>query len=164
LVLTAVAAALPAVVNAQVAMGVKPLRLGAQANFATDGSTFGLGARGEYSLATMVPSLTDFRFVGSFDFFFPDAGSYFELNAGVATSFSMPTAPVTPYAGAGLNIARSSIDFGGTIGTRSNTDVGLNVFGGVRFKPMGTLIPFAEARIELGGGENFVISGGLLFF
>ena len=153
LALTAVAA-LPAVVGAQDMMGVKPFRLGAQADFITDNSDFGIGARVEHSLASLVPSLMDFRFVGSFDFYFPDAGSFVEINGGVATSFRMPGAPVTPYAGAGLGIARSS----------SNTDVGLNLFGGVRFKPMGTAAPYAEARLRLGDGSAFILTAGVLLF
>jgi opacity protein-like surface antigen len=163
LVWAATAAALPAVVHAQVA-AAKPLRLGPQATFITDGSTFGVGLRGEYSLATMVPSLTDFRFVGSFDYYFPDVGSSFELNAGVATSFTMPNAPVTPYAGAGLSIFHSSADLGPPVGTVSSTDVGLNILGGVRFRPMGSALPYAEVRLRLGDGSAFIITAGALLF
>lgn len=162
LMLAAAAAAVPAVVSAQTA-GVKPFRFGAQIDYGTEVEAIGVGARVEYSLASMVPSLTDFRFVGSFDWFFPDAIDYFEINAGVATSFPMSGGAMTPYAGAGLNYARASADVPG-FGSVSNSEVGLNIMGGLRFRPMGSLVPFVEARLELGGGEQFVISGGLLFF
>lgn len=151
LALTMAMVAAPTIARAQT-MGVPPFHFGAQADFATDGSVFGVGGRVEYGLTSMVPSLTDFRFVGSFDVFFPSAGSYWEINPGVATSFNLANAPVKPYAGAGLNIAHGT----------GNTDIGLNLFGGVKFKAMGTLTPFAEARLELGGGENFIITGGIM--
>jgi hypothetical protein len=39
----------------------------------------------------------------------------------------------------------------------------LNLLGGIRFNTSRSLQPFAEARIELGGGEQLVLAGGFLF-
>lgn len=161
LMLAAAAAALPAVASAQTA-NVKPFRFGAQVSYGLDVEAIGAGARVEYSLASMVPSLNDFRFVGSFDWFFPDGFDYFEINAGVATSFPMSGGAMVPYAGAGLGIARVSVDVPG-FGSASSTETGLNIMGGLKFKPMGSLVPFVEARLELGGGEQLVLTGGILF-
>lgn len=161
LALAAVAAFIPAVAHAQ---GVKPFHFGVQGDFETDGSNFGVGGRVEYGLATMVPSLTNFRVAGSFDYFFVGSGvTLWELNANALTDIPMSSSPLNLYIGAGLNYAHASVDLGGAFGTVSNSDVGLNVLGGLRFKNMGSMTPFVEARFELGGGENFIITGGLLF-
>ena len=167
LALAAVAAALPAVVNAQAAPAIKPFRFGPQISLVTEGTTLGVGGRVEYSLSSMVPSLTDFRVVGSVDYFLIDkpagatGASSIEIDVGVATSFSMPSAPVTPYAGAGLAMNRSSVSGGGT--TVSGSETGLNIFGGVRFKPMGKLLPQVELRLPLYSGGDLIITGGVLF-
>jgi hypothetical protein len=69
--------------------------------------------------------------------------------------------PVMPFAFGGLNIARYSIDVPGA-GSFSDTQVGINLGGGVNFSA-GSLNPFAGAKIELEGGESFVIFGGIGF-
>jgi hypothetical protein len=46
--------------------------------------------------------------------------------------------------------------------TEDDTDVGLNLGGGVRFLFANT-IPFLEARVTIGGVEQLVIGGGVLF-
>lgn len=90
--------------------------------------------------------------------------TYLEINANVAYSFPLSgSSSLRPYAGGGLNIARSSIDFDlPGLRSTSDTEVGLNVLGGSKFGS-GRLTPFAELRLELGGGEQFVITGGFLF-
>lgn len=160
--LALVAAAVPVAVSAQTA-AARPFNLGAQANFETEGSNFGIGVRYENSLNRLVQNLP-LRAAASFDYFFIDNVTYFEINANVLYSFTMANSPVTPYAGGGLNYARMSVDFGPPIGSQSNSDVGLNLVGGVQFRSMGSLKPFVEGRFELGGGENFIITAGLLFF
>jgi hypothetical protein len=86
----------------------------------------------------------------------------FEVNGDLAYFFPVGEAtPVMPFAFAGLNIFRTSIDLGGTFGTVSNTDVGLNLGGGVQFP--GTLQPFAGAKFEIQEGTGFAIFGGIGF-
>ena len=44
----------------------------------------------------------------------------------------------------------------------SDTDLGLNLLGGTLFG-RGKVNPFVELRVELAGGEQFVLTGGVLF-
>ncbi|HSM15425.1 MAG TPA: hypothetical protein VK845_00320 [Gemmatimonadales bacterium] len=135
------------------------VRVGGQINFADD-FDFGLGPR----IVVADPALGEFRFIGTFDLYFPDdrAGvdiDYWEINGNVVYDFAIQSAPtLVPYVGAGLNIAHIS---GGT-GFGSDTDIGANLLGGMEFKT-GRLRPFVELRVELEGGEQFVVTGGLLF-
>ncbi|HWO89642.1 MAG TPA: hypothetical protein VNL98_10890 [Gemmatimonadales bacterium] len=161
----AVAALVAAVPTQAVAQGAaRPFNIGGQVSFGGD-SDLGIGVRYENQLNSLMPSMPTLRAVGSFDFFFPGQGvDWLEFNIGAVYGFSgMSGGAITPYAGGGLNIARVSVDLG-TLGSSSNTEVGLNLIGGARFRAMGSMTPYAEVRLELGGGEQFVITGGLLFF
>ncbi len=140
--------------------------VGGQLSYGDDVNA-GIGVRGTFGLTTRIP----LQIIGSFDYFFPgDIGgsdiTYWELNGNLVYLFSIPTLPtVTPYAGAGLNLAyvSSQVDiFGLAPTTFSSTELGLNLLGGAQFN-LGPVTPFGELRIELGGGEQFVITGGALF-
>jgi len=141
------------------------VRFGAQASVADD-VDLGLGARVLFSLKQFSERLEG---IASFDWFFPDSGAgvdwtYFELNGNVVYSIPLSnTSALRPYAGGGLNIARSSVEV--NVPGRpsaSDTEIGLNLLGGSKFGS-GRITPFAELRLELGGREQFVISGGILF-
>ena len=99
-----------------------------------------------------------------FDWYFPDCGgdcSYFEINADGLYPLEFGEG-FAPYVGGGLNIARISFDFGGFGGGDvSNTEIGLNAIGGAMFD-LGGFDVGAEAKIELGGGEQFVLAGYVL--
>lgn len=133
-------------------------RWGPQLSLADD-ADFGLGARLEHDFAA--PPLT---LIGSFDWFFPDGDvDYWELNANLVYNFRIADAPtVTPYVGGGLNIAHASWDSDELLDDSSDTEPGLNILGGVRFDA-GSIAPFVEARVEIEGGEQFVVTGGILF-
>jgi hypothetical protein len=90
--------------------------------------------------------------------------SAFELNGNLAVPFTLEGSSIEPYGGAGINVARFSVSSGeGPFeGERDDTEVGLNILGGIFF-PISDLRGFAEAKIELSGGEQFVLSGGILF-
>ncbi len=146
------------------------VHLGGQLSFADD-FDLGIGARATFGLPTPAP----LEIVGTIDYFFPDDVpgvdiSYWEINANLVYLFRIPAPSVTPYAGGGLNFSRISAnvdlsEFGGVEVpgiAASNSEMGLNLLGGARFN-LGSLTPFAELRFELGGGEQFVISGGALF-
>jgi len=128
------------------------IRFGPQLSLAEDADV-GIGGRLEIGLPRAPVSIW-----GSFDLFFPDGpADYWEFNANASYDFHLPTTPtVVPYAGGGLNIAHISV------GPADDTDAGLNLLGGVRF-PLPSVMPFFELRIELGGGEMFVATGGVLF-
>ena len=91
-------------------------------------------------------------------------GDYFELNGGVLYRFPVDSDDVSPFALGGLNIARGKgegVGPGGS-GSRTDTDLGLNLGGGVTFLT-GEVRPSVGLKIELSGGEGFVIFGALGF-
>ena len=134
-----------------------------------DDFDLGVGAAVAFPLAEVHENLSA---VGSFAFFFPGDGSgfgvdvdYLEFNADVMYQIPMDGASVVPWLLAGLNIARisASVDISGVgSASNSNTEIGLNAGGGITF-PRESVSPFAGAKIELGGGEGFVLFGGLSF-
>jgi hypothetical protein len=159
-----VVAALAVVSQQAVAQAnVRPIRFGVQGSWASDNVDFGVGARVVYpALGTMV-KVAGLEGYASFDFFFPgNSVTYWELNPGVTYNLALSGLKgVSPYVGGGLNVAHISVDLGG-FGTASDTKMGLNVLGGGRFG-LGKLSAFAEARYEIGGGERFVATFGILF-
>lgn len=150
-----------------------PVSFGAQLSFADD-TDLGIGVRAMVGTENLIEET---RFVGSFDWFFPDEGggvdvSYWELN--LNGHYMLPfelDSPIDFYAGGGLNIAHLSVDIpditvGGFTtqgGSASDTDIGLNILGGLDFRISDSLGGFGELRIELGGGEQFVLTGGVRF-
>lgn len=139
------------------------ISIGGQVSWGDD-SDLGLGARGTFRLPTKAAPL---EIIGTVDYFFPGdvAGldlTYWEINANLVYLFRVPAPIVTPYAGAGLNLAHASID-GGTPGVElSDTQLGLNFLGGAKFN-VGSVTPFGELRMEFDGGDQFLISAGVLF-
>lgn len=167
LVPTAALAAL-ALLTAPAAAQDNPLSFGVQASLADD-VDFGVGARATLGTDNIVQ---DSRVAASFDLFFPDDGggvdvSYWEIN--LNGHYMLPVAPDAPvdfYAGAGLNFASISVDAEDTgFGDPSydDTDLGLNLLGGIDWAITEQLDGYGEIRIELGGGEQIVFTVGLGF-
>ncbi|WP_457654427.1 outer membrane protein [Rhodocaloribacter sp.] len=100
----------------------------------------------------------------AFDYYFTESPlnvSQFSINA----LYPLRYPGLRPYVGGGIGITRLSIDrdgrgFGGF--DKSDTDVGLNLIGGVVFRT-GNLRPFAQAQITFGDVDLFTVAGGLLF-
>jgi hypothetical protein len=134
-----------------------------------DDADFGIGAFVNFAVPEIHENLA---FSGDFGIFFPGDGGYdevdvdyWELNANGLFRFPIESTSVSPWALAGLNIAHGSVgvDFGELgSGSGSDTEIGVNLGGGVTFNT-GSLQPFAGAKVELGGGEGAVIFGGLVF-
>lgn len=138
------------------------ISFGAQGSYGGD-TDLGVGARVELPLSSIHEQLSA---AGSFDYFFPDGFDYFEVNANGLFSIPMEGGSLMPYVGAGLNYARIDVSVSGPFGTvgGSTSEIGLNVLGGSKFGGGdSSLTPFAEARFELSGGEQFVLTGGVLF-
>jgi hypothetical protein len=141
-------------------------RFGAHAIWAND-FELGVGARLEMDMAGKLskqPPLSRAFFIGQFDYYLdPCEGgdcTVFEINPGIAVPLNATT--LKPYVGAGLNIARVSVDLGPTFGSASDTEIGLNLLGGLKLNLSG-MDAFTEARLALGGGEQFSIAFGILF-
>ncbi|GBC84353.1 hypothetical protein HRbin11_00778 [bacterium HR11] len=119
----------------------------------------GLGVRAFWNLRRLARNL---ELLTTFDYFFPGGGlSYFEINGNLVYNFHLRQTSLTPYAGLGLNIAHASVE--GFFGFEaSDTDIGVNFLGGVKY-PLSRLLIFGELRVEAGGGEQFVVAGGVLY-
>lgn len=114
---------------------------------------FGVGARVWVGLPVQTVPLAAF---GEFDYFFPDGFDYWEINANVVYLFPIQNPVISPYGGAGLNFA--NFDFTGG----STTEVGLNLLVGANLN-LQAVKPYADARFEVSGGEQFVVTAGLSF-
>jgi hypothetical protein len=134
------------------------LDLGAQVNWAED-ADLGIGGRASLRLPILASA---FEVIGSFDLFFPDEEGldYWEINANVLHAIPLKGAPLAVYVGTGLNVAYTSDDT--DLSDQSDTQVGLNILGGLRWTGL-PVTPFAEVRWELEGGEQFVLTGGAMF-
>jgi hypothetical protein len=145
--------AVPSVVEAQVQFGPQ-IAWG-------DDADFGIGARVALGLP-QVREGVQLHIAG--DYFFIDCPSeldcsWIELNSNL--HLPVPLAPnMATYAGAGLNVARVKVSVPGF--SASDTEVGLNILGGIRF-PAAALTPFVEASFTLGGSEQFGVRAGILF-
>lgn len=137
-------------------------RFGAQVSYASDDIDFGVGAHLDYPLSRLLNNAPVFAQLSA-DFFFPGNDlTYIELNWNALYKFRIQNSPLLPYAGAGLNFAYA--DFGGACTADcSNSDLGLNLVGGLQFPNAGRLLPFVQARLEVNGGELFVLTGGIHF-
>jgi len=120
-----------------------------------DDLDFGVGG----FVAIPVPSLNpNLAIVPNFIYYFPEFFDAFEINGDVIYNFPVSAdSPVVPWAMAGLNILRLSS------GSLSNTEIGLNLGGGVNFVTSSSLSPFAGAKFEIQDGSGFVIFGGIGF-
>jgi hypothetical protein len=126
-----------------------------------DDADLGIGAGVEFDLPSLYPGIA---FHGDFLYFFPgDDFDYFEVNTNLTYDFPLEDAAVVPFALAGLNIGRASIDSESPgIDGISETEVGFNLGGGIKFN-VGSFQPRVAARFVLGGYEGFTIFGFLPF-
>jgi hypothetical protein len=134
-----------------------------------DDFDFGIGG----FITVPIPSFAEgLSLIADLGIFFPDDPpgadwSYFEINGGVLYRFDVDSDQVSPFAMGGLNIARFSIEGEGVgpgpgSNRRSDTDLGINLGGGVTFLT-GAMRPSVGLKIQLSGGEGFVLFGALGF-
>lgn len=89
--------------------------------------------------------------------------SVFAVDLNALYEFGVDNQAFTPYAGGGIGITRYSSDVEAFGLEGETTNVGLNIIGGARF-PLGTLEPFVQFNVALGGDLGRAgIVGGLLF-
>jgi hypothetical protein len=156
----------PAPRRAAAAAPAPRMTFGPELSLGTD-TDLGLGARLVFGLRSLFRRTPIDGQVG-FLYFFPGgpAGaniSYWEINGNVAYRIPNVKGTFAPYVGGGLSIAHVSSELPAPFGTVSDTRAGLNILAGTTFRVKSTMIPFAEARGTVGGGEQLVISGGLRF-
>lgn len=155
-------------------------RVGLQAGYGTASGLdpgVGLGARAMFGLGladseggeTAIGAVTG---MVSLNRFFPDCEivdcGLWELN-GNALLPLFAAQDFIPYLGAGIGISRLSVDgsvdtgSGPTLGLEDDTDIGLNLVGGVRYR--GTRVTtFGELRKNVGSGDDpFYVTFGVLF-
>jgi hypothetical protein len=124
-------------------------------------SDLGIGARVNFGLSSAFGS-PGWNGIVAFDYFFPGNDiNYWELNANLGWMIPGVRGNVRPYVGSGLNIAHASLD--NCPGDCGDSDAGINLMGGINFQTRTRIMPFLEAKVTLGGGEQFVLTGGLYF-
>jgi hypothetical protein len=115
---------------------------------------FGIGATVGVPLPSLAPPMS---LMADFIYFFPDGEvDYWELNGNLTYDFPLQETTVVPFVLAGLNIAHASVS------EASDTDLGLNLGGGIAFD-LGRFRPSVGLRVELSGGDDFVLFGTLPF-
>ncbi|MCP4726913.1 MAG: hypothetical protein GY863_17870 [bacterium] len=63
------------------------------------------------------------------------------------------------YVGGGLGVFRTKIE----ANSKKETDIAVNILGGIRFNVLGQLKPFANARITFSEDTSIILEGGFHF-
>lgn len=111
------------------------------------------------TLNVQMPALGDrIGFMADVLVFFPDVEglNYLEFNGNVTYDFPLTNENVRPFVLVGLNVARASVDAVGAIEGGDNTEIGLNLGGGMAFD-LAAMRPTVGARLEVSGGEGLVL-------
>ena len=126
--------------------------------FSTEsGPTIGVDARVQFGVAET------FRIAPSLNYLFKSDGvSILEINGDVHYPFAV-TESVTIYPIGGLNITRISVDLG--FGSGSDSEIGINLGGGVNFNITESIRAFAELKavVLIDGYSPIIIGAGVLF-
>jgi hypothetical protein len=129
------------------------VELGPQLSYGTDNAGLALGGR----LIWVWPWEPGTSTIASFDYFFPDGDfDLWEININLAHSIPVKIEDTEIYAGAGLNWAHFSWR------DRNDDRFGLNLLAGFKYM-LPSVTPYGEVRAELGGGEIWVFTGGVMF-
>lgn len=123
-----------------------------------DDFDLGIGVQLEAALPTLGTGL---GLMADFVLYFPDDPiDYFEFNGNLTYDFPLQNSTAVPFVLSGLNFARVSIDSPGI--DVSDTEVGLNVGGGIRFDA-GKVRPTLGGKFVIGGVETFSLFATLPF-
>ena len=150
--ITSCALLLFGLVAARPAQAQTPWELGPSVGVNLDNDELLLGALARIPLTSLPISLNPgLEFYPGFD-----PGSLFVVNFDV--QYELNAESLEPYLGAGISWARTS-----DTGT-SNSEVGLNLKGGLVFNPESSTRPYVEAVLNFADSrEALVFRGGLLF-
>lgn len=122
--------------------------IGPRISFDSDADEVGIGAQ------LGVPVQSRLEFYPSFDVFFVDPGSLWQINADLKYRVSTSGGAEWLYVGGGLGIRR--ID----VGPADHTRALLNLLAGAE-SLHGVIHPFGEVRLSLGDGSTFQLAGGI---
>ena len=134
-----------------------------QGSYGMDVEAIGVGGGLSFGLGSMTAN-SGISAEATFDYFFTDDPlQFWEINGNALYDIKSVNGL---YVGAGVNYANSSIDSDFCDNDIfevdcSTSDIGLNVLSGFKFS--GGKGPFVQAKFEVGGGEQLVISGGIRF-
>jgi hypothetical protein len=150
-----------------VAVAARPaeaqFRFGPSAGFGTD-ADFLVGARALLGFPSLQIAERPLTGQLSFDYFLDACTNctWWEITPAMLYTFPV-SGSIGPYAGAGINISHFGFDpdIPGVSGVSDN-HVGLGIMGGI-FLPISTMTGQAEARFDLSGGEQLVLTFSLLF-
>ena len=141
------AIALPVQAHAQ-------LSLNTHGGYDVDAEEFLIGAGVEFSVAGL-----PLTFAPGFDYYPGLAGaSFFVMDFDV--HYPIQAKGINPYVGGGMYVSRVSVNLP-TLGSISDTNVGLNLKGGASFGTSSKVRPFTEARLRMGNGSTVILKGGL---
>lgn len=105
-----------------------------------------------------------FRARPSVDLGFGDNVFSFIVNGDVEYSFPNATIEALPFAGAGLALAHYRVDIPGVDNDATNTEIGLNLYGGLEFDLGGYKTALVELRIGIHELPDVKLTGALGFF
>ncbi|MBP6443312.1 MAG: hypothetical protein KA267_04775 [Gemmatimonadales bacterium] len=153
---------------APLAAGAQAPRLSiiTQASYAADMEAFGVGAGLGFPIQESKVG-DGIRGQATFDWFFLEKvvsgplatrPTYWEFN--VNGTYELPKTHGI-YVGTGLNYTNYTVD-GALYTNAGGTELGLNAIAGLKLG-RGRGAPFAQARYELGGGKQLVLTGGIEF-
>ncbi len=149
--ITSCALLLFGLVVARPAQAQTPWELGPSVGVNLDNDELLLGAVARIPLTSLPITLNP-----GLEFYPGVDGSLFVVNFDV--QYELNAESLEPYVGAGISWARTSN------AGNSNSDVGLNLKGGLVFNPESRTRPYVEALLNFGGSrESLIFRGGLLF-
>jgi len=134
-------------------------RFGAGLSWGSD-TDFGLDARLNFGLGD-ISKRSPIEGMVTFDYFFPNGFDYWELTGNGLYSIPTKSNNAKPSIGAGLGIGHTSGY--SSPGINGKTNLFLNLVGDLRFKAAQRVLPYVEARVELGEGSQLVLGGGVYF-
>lgn len=123
-----------------------------------DGTHAVIGAQARFAVAMIAPNVR-VDIMPEFNYYFFDHDIHgFDLSGSAVFAFGVHSDVAEPYALAGLGIFSVSCD-----GCDSETRIGFNIGGGVKFLPLGKVQPFVQMRFTIGDIDPINLTGGVLF-
>jgi hypothetical protein len=149
-----------------VSRGEAQVRFGANVDWGSD-TDFGIGGRLNFGIGGLAQGQPIEGQV-TFDYFFPGNDvHYWEISGNGLYRLSTRGSSIAPYLGAGLLYAHTSVNAGSVCNITgvncSDSSLGLNLIGGLRFKGGPNFLPFVEARFEAKSGSQLVLTAGTFF-